>query len=213
MWASRFKMPELYLATRATFSAIYGFIRSGLLWWLLCFNFGAVAWKCDKCKSGERGRCVCRSASSAPRGHKLGVCCWIAAEKQPSPLQNKPFPQPQEFGAWGRVPPGHELLQSCWYPSPWDRGPLPASISTGFFFKLWLFFFFPSAFFPPTLWRKNAGWYMLHFSLCRRKSGFSFSYRYMEQCMIFDLLFKKVGFPLFPPPPPNSLKQKGLFLC
>lgn len=200
MRASQFKMPALYLATRAAFLAIYRFVRSGLLWWLLCFNFGAVACKCDKCQSGERGCVVSAGAGAAPQGHELGVRCRAAAEKQPSPLQNKPLPQPQVFGAWGRVPPGHELLQSFWYPFPWEEAP---AFLHGIFWHYKVFFFILPLF-PLPFERKNAGSCMLHFSLWRKKSGFSFFYSYMEQCMILICCLKRRVFL------PNPLKPKGL---
>lgn len=77
--------------------------------------------------------------------------CWAA--EPPSPLQNKPLPQPQESGTWGTGPAGHELLQSCWCPSLWDRGSLRATVSTWIFKKKNPIFFFlsPPVSFPPTL--------------------------------------------------------------
>lgn len=210
MWASEFKMPALYLATRATFSAIYRFRRWGLLWWLLCFNFGAVAWKCDKCKSGERGVLCLGERGCAPRGHGVGVCRRIAAEKQPSPLQNKPLPRPQEFGVWGRVPPGHELLQSCWYPSPWDRGLFPASISTGLFlfvFVLITISFSRLSSLHPLCGKRRLA-HVAFFLMKKKICGFFFSFsRCVKQSMVSTCCLEKWIFPFFP----NSLKRKGLF--
>lgn len=139
----------------------------------------------------ERGRVV--SAGWAPRGPELGVRCRMdGAAQPPSPLQNKPLPQPQESGAWGRVPPGHELLQSCW---------CHCFYMNFFFFNSDFFFFFLLPLlllFHPHLERKNAGSCVLHFSLCSRKNIYIFfPYRYIEECMISIWCSKKERFLFF----------------
>lgn len=155
MRASQFKMPALYLATRATFSALRRFIQAQG-----CCDESFVSavglWQ-ESVTDADVGAC--------------GVCGLrsVGWALPPSPLQNKPLPQPQESGTWGTVPPGHELLQSCWCPSPWDRGSLRASFYMDFLKKSDFFFLLPLLLlFHPHLERKNAGSCMLHFSQCSR---------------------------------------------
>lgn len=127
--------------------------------------------------------------------------CWAA--EPPSPLQNKPLPQPQESGTWGTGPAGHELLQSCWCPSLWDRGSLRATVSTWIFKKKKsnFFFPFPSCFFSTHTWRGRMQAHACCIFPSRKPFlcvcfylfcfGFFFPYTFMEQYMISVCCSKK----------------------
>lgn len=162
MRASQFKMPALYLATRATFSAIYRFIRSGLLWWLLCFSFGAVAWKCDRCRCGSAGVWCLRAGLPAALSWVFAAG-WMARRSHPHLSKANLCHNHKNLAH------GAESLQdmSCCRAAG-------ATVSTWiFFFLIPIFFFFfllpLLLLFHPHLERKNAGSCVLHFSLCSRK--------------------------------------------
>lgn len=138
----------------------------------------------------ERGRVV--SAGWAPRGPELGVRCRMdGAAQPPSPLQNKPLPQPQESGAWGRVPPGHELLQNCWC----------HCFYMIFFFliPIFFFFYFPSCFSSTHTWRGRMQAHACCIFPCAAENIyiFFFPYRYIEECMISIWCSKKEHFLFF----------------
>lgn len=130
-----------------------------------------------------------------------GVRCRMAAEP-PSPLQSKPLPQPQESGSWSTVPPGHELLQSCWCPSPFK----PLFLHR-FLKKFGFFFPFPLLLFHPHLERENAASCKLHFCLCSRI--FFFPIHTWSNALFQFAAQNKSAFLLFLFP--NLLKLKGLF--
>lgn len=181
-------MPALYLATRATFSALRRFIQAQG-----CCDESFVSavglWQ-ESVTDADVGAC--------------GVCGLrsVGWALPPSPLQNKPLPQPQESGTWGTVPPGHELLQSCWCPSPWDRGSLRASFYMDFLKKSDFFFSSsPPASVPPTLGEEECRLMHVAFFPVQQKFFFVcllfFFNTYMEQCMISICCSKKRVFSFF----------------
>lgn len=131
-----------------------------------------------------------------PGAMSLGV--GIAAEKQPSPLQNKPLLQPKNLAY------GAESLQDMNYCRAADT----------LFPNFSLFAFFLLPLFPLLFERKNTGAQFWHFFFppVQKKVFFSFSYRYMEQCMISVCCVKKRrGFWFLLPH--KFIKMERMILC
>lgn len=134
---------------------------------------------------------------------ECGVCGlpaavgWVFRATLTSPKQTSA--STTRIWAWGTVPPGHELLQSCWCPSPRDRGPSKPLFLHGFFLNSILFFFPLLLLFHPHLEKKNAGSCMLLFPYATENFCLVFSpHTYMEQCIISICCLKKECFPFSP---------------